>query len=70
MTCVKCEVVRARVRANAMKLLGKSPYDIVEALTDAYGFFYYATEDEDSACIEVRRTPAHGRKLPYCIVRF
>lgn len=41
MNCIACEVRRAKLRAQALLFVGKSPHEIVNHLSLAYGETYY-----------------------------
>jgi len=44
MNCVKCEITRAKIKANVYEMLGLNSKDIAKRLTERYGTKYYAIE--------------------------
>lgn len=69
MTCIFCELTRAKAIARLMKLGGKTAEEIAEALTKnldgTYVVSYYPTISEVKAVHRENSVPPH---VPYVIV--
>lgn len=47
-TCPECIATRARMRAAAMKFIGKTPEQVVKTLTAIYGWGFFIRAEENA----------------------
>lgn len=46
MSCVRCEVTRAKIKANLLALIGATPCTIAEVLNDEQMLYYVWADNE------------------------
>lgn len=60
MTCLKCELTRAKIKAALLSSVGTSPSGIAAHLSKAYGERYYV---EDGAIYRASKLPPYTPHL-------
>ena len=67
MTCVACEVKRARAYALTMLALGKTPVWVAEYLTKKYAAIHYVSVDTVNCVMAIKRQNTEELNKPYVI---